>query len=144
MTVLVSAASQDVRRDEVAQVAPNRAAPIRVAVIGGLTRATSDWQRAGDPIGAVVEHHDGRTAGNRAATIASIVSRADVVIVITIPNSHNAVAIARRAAAAHHRPFILVKRLRPNSLAELVAEALAGDHSSGRGSDHAAGPRSAK
>jgi hypothetical protein len=133
-------ASRDGWSDEAVPGAASRApAILRVAVIGGLTRATSDWQRAGDAIGAVVEHHDGRTAGHRAATIASIVSRADVVITITVPNSHNAVAIARRAAAAHHRPFILVKRLRPSSLADLVAEALANGRSADRGASRSAG-----
>lgn len=140
MSAFDAAASQDVRRDEGAAVSAHRG-PIRVAVIGGLTRATSDWQRAGDSIGAVVEHHDGRTAGHRAATIASIVSRADVVITITVPNSHNAVAIARRAAAAHHLPFILVKRLRPSSLADLVSEALSGAANAAGNGGAGASPR---
>lgn len=95
----------------------------RVAVIGGLTRATHDWERIGDAAGLQVEHHDGQTAGNRATTLAAMVRRADVVVAITIPNSHNAVAIARREAALAGVPYVLVKRLRPNELATLVADA---------------------
>jgi hypothetical protein len=95
-----------------------------VAVIGGLTRATGEWERAGEAIGAIVEHHDGRASGSRAASLAAIASRADVVVTITVPNSHNAVAIARRVAASQHRVFVLVKRLRPSSLAALVSDAL--------------------
>lgn len=98
---------------------------LRIAVIGGLTRATHEWERLGPELGATVEHHDGRTHGNRATTLASIVRRADVVVTITLPNSHNAVAIARRTAAQHGRVYIQVKRLRPNGLAPLVADALA-------------------
>jgi len=100
------------------------AAPLRVAVIGGLTRATSEWERAGASIGAIVEHHDGRASGSRAASLAAMASRADVIVSITIPNSHNAVAIARRVAATQHRVFVRVKRLRPSSLAALVSDAL--------------------
>ena len=105
--------------------APVAAAPVRVAVIGGLTRATWEWEQAGEDAGIVVEHHDGRTHGARASTLAEIVRRADVVVTITVPNSHNAVSIARRTANAHGRLFMLVKKLRPNALAALVATALA-------------------
>lgn len=100
-------------------------APVRVAVIGGLTRATWEWEQAGEDAGIKVEHHDGRTHGARASTLAEIVRRADVVVTITVPNSHNAVSIARRTANQHGRLFMLVKKLRPNGLAALVAEALA-------------------
>ncbi len=100
-------------------------ANLRIAVIGGLTRATHEWERLGPELGVIVEHHDGRTHGNRATTLASIVRRADVVVTITLPNSHNAVSIARRTAALHERVYVQVKRLRPNGLAALVADALA-------------------
>jgi hypothetical protein len=97
----------------------------RVAVIGGLSRATDQWRRAGDAIGVELEHHDGQAAGQRAATIASIVRRADVVLIITDLNSHNGVAVARKAALAHGRPHLLVRRLRPDGVAAAIAEAQA-------------------
>ena len=98
---------------------------LRVAVIGGLTRATDQWRRAGDAIGVRVEHHDGQSQGRRADNIEAIVRRADVVLVITDLNSHNGVAHARRSAIAHARPHLLVRRLRPDGLAAAIAEALA-------------------
>jgi hypothetical protein len=97
----------------------------RVAVIGGLTRSTLDWERVGASLGVVVEHHDGDTTGQRATALASTVRRADVVIAILMPNSHNAVAIARRISAEHGQAFVLVKRLSPNTLGPVVADALA-------------------
>lgn len=97
----------------------------RVAVIGGLTRATRDWERAGDELGVIVEHHDGNAHGARAATLGAVVRRADVVVTIMMPNSHNAVSIARQAAHAYGRVCLLVKRLRPDGLAIVVAEGLA-------------------
>jgi hypothetical protein len=98
---------------------------LRVAVIGGLSRATDQWRRAGDAIGVHLEHHDGRAEGHRAATIASIVRRADVVLIITDLNSHNGVAVARKAAVAHGRPHALLRRLRPDGVAAAISDALA-------------------
>ncbi len=98
--------------------------PPRVAVVGGLTRAVRAWERAGAAIGVSVEHHDGVTAGGRAATLAAMVRRADIVVSITMPNSHGAVAIARREAASHGCVFVLVNRLRPHALPAIVAAAL--------------------
>ena len=103
------------------------AAPLRIAVIGGLTRSGRDWERAGEAIGAIVEHHDGNVAGVRAATLAAIVRRADIVVAILVPNSHSGVAIARRTAASHQRMFLLVKHLRPSGLADVVRTARAVD-----------------
>jgi Uncharacterized protein conserved in bacteria (DUF2325) len=100
------------------------AAP-RIAVVGGLSRSTLEWERAGAAIGAIVEHHKGDTTGVRATTLAAIVRRADVVIAIAMPNSHNAVATARRISADFGRGFVLVKRLSPSSLGAVVADVLA-------------------
>src|SRR6201992_4401941 len=86
---------------------------IRVAVIGGLSRAGELWSRAGESIGVTLEHHDGRTRGRGADEIARAVRRADVVVIITDPNSHGGVGVARRAAIAADRPHLLGKRLRP-------------------------------
>ena len=97
---------------------------LKVAVIGGLTRATDQWKRAGAALGVELEHHDGQSAGRRAGDIASIVRRADVVLIITDLNSHNGVAQARRGALAHGRPHLLLRRLRPDGLAVAIAEAL--------------------
>jgi hypothetical protein len=98
---------------------------IRIAVIGGLTRATDLWTNAGRALGVELEHHDGRSQGRRADDIASLIRRADLVVIITDPNSHNGVTIARRAALAAEKPHRLVKHLRPNGLAELINEMLA-------------------
>lgn len=101
-------------------------AGLRVAVIGGLTRATHEWERAGQALGVRLEHHDGRTAGGRAETLAAIVRRAELVITLTVPNSHGAVTIARRVANHHGNAFVLVERLRPSGLAAVIDDALAG------------------
>jgi len=98
---------------------------LRVAVVGGMTRATELWSRAGDALGVDLEHHDGRTRGRGADEITAAVRRAHVVVIITEPNSHNGVAIARRAAIAAARPHLLIKRLRPGDLGALLSQQLA-------------------
>jgi hypothetical protein len=98
---------------------------IRVAVIGGLSRAGELWSRAGESMGVELEHHDGRTRGRGSHDIVAAVRRADVVVIITDPNSHGGVGVARRAAIAADRRHLLVKRLRPDGLAAVIAEAIA-------------------
>jgi ribosome-interacting GTPase 1 len=97
---------------------------VRVAVVGGLSRAGDLWSRAGDALGIALEHHDGRTSGG-VHEIVAVVRRADVVVIITDPNSHNGVAAARRAAIAAAKPLVMVKHLRPGGLAEVLAPVLA-------------------
>jgi hypothetical protein len=97
---------------------------LRVAVVGGLTRAAELWSRAGAAIGIELEHHDGLTRGRGVAAITAAVRRADIVVIITDPNSHGGVAVARRAAVAAARPHLLVKHLRPGGLAAVLAHAL--------------------
>jgi hypothetical protein len=97
---------------------------LRIAVVGGMTRATALWSRAGDALGVELEHHDGQTRGRGASEIAAAVRRADVVVIITEPNSHGGVLVARRAAVLAARPHTLVKRLRPADLGALLSQHL--------------------
>jgi len=93
---------------------------MKVAVIGGLSRAGRQWERAGNDLGVELEQHDGRRTG----TLAAVVRRADLVIAITLPNCHNAVVTARHVATAHGKTFVLVNRLSPSGLGAVVANAL--------------------
>ena len=104
------------------QQAPSHS-PLRVAVIGGLSRSTYLWQRAAEDAGIEIEHHDGRTAGRRSQGLAALVRRADLVVIQTELNSHNGVATARKLAAEQGRPHLLIRRLRPDGISELLAAA---------------------
>lgn len=101
---------------------------IRIAVVGGLSRAGAQWSRAAEDIGVELEHHDGRTRGRGTHDIVAAVRRADVVVIITDPNSHGGVAVARRAAVLADRPHLLIKRLRPSGLRAVIEEALTSAH----------------
>lgn len=98
---------------------------VRVAVVGGLSWAGDLWTRAGDAIGVKLEHHDGRTRGRGSEEIQAVVRRADIVVIITDPNSHGGVSVARKAAMAGARPLVLVKHLRPAGLRDAVEAAKA-------------------
>jgi hypothetical protein len=101
---------------------------VRVAVVGGLSRAGELWSRAGKALGVELEHHDGRTRGRGTHDIVAAVRRADVVVIITDPNSHGGVTVARRAAVLAARPHVLIKHLRPDGLATAIAQAQAQTH----------------
>jgi hypothetical protein len=105
--------------------ATSQHARIRVTVVGGLSGATAQWSRAGDAIGVELEHHDGRPGGRGSHAIVAAVRRAHLVVIITDPNSHGGVAVARRAAIAAARPHLLVKHLRPQGLRAVITDALA-------------------
>lgn len=99
---------------------------IRVVVVGGLSRTADLWSRAGRSLGVELEHHDGQVGGRGAQEIMAAVRRADIVVIITDPNSHGGVAVARRAAISAARPHLLVKHLRPGGL-EAVLDAIRPD-----------------
>jgi ribosome-interacting GTPase 1 len=76
----------------------------------------------------VLEHHDGKTRGRGTHDIVAAVRRADIVVIITDPNSHGGVAVARRAAMLAERPHVLVKHLRPGDLTSVLGDTLAQAH----------------
>lgn len=53
----------------------------------------------GAELGLDVEVHNGHTRGNGATRLSALVQRSDVVVIVTGTNSHNAVQLAKRAAA---------------------------------------------
>ena len=109
----------------VATPTPSAGARLKVAVVGGLSWAGDLWSRAGQSLGVRLEHHDGRIRGRGAREIEAAVRRADVVVIITDPNSHGGVGVARKAAQAAARPHVLVKHLRPAGLGAVLADAMA-------------------
>jgi Uncharacterized protein conserved in bacteria (DUF2325) len=100
-------------------------ARIRIAVVGGLSRATELWSRAGDEIGVELEHHDGRAGGRRSRDIVAAVRRADLVVIITDPNSHAGVAVAGRGGSSAGGPKLLGENLRPDGIGALIEASLA-------------------
>ena len=71
-------------------------------------------------VGCEIEHHTGHMTGRGADGLASIIHRADMVVILTDVNSHNAVLAARRLATARGCPHYLMRRCSPRNLVALI------------------------
>jgi hypothetical protein len=95
---------------------------MRIGIIGGLDRNARDLEAAAKSGGHRVETHTGVVGGAASASsLRALVSRADLVFVLTDVNSHNAVHIARRTARAHRVPLRIVRRLSASHLAAYLS-----------------------
>ncbi len=94
---------------------------MHVGIVGGLSRTARLWERAAMDLGHSIECHDGRTNARGTESLEALVERSDFVVVITDVNSHGGVQITRKLAVQRGRPHVLVRRLRPAKLAELIA-----------------------
>jgi hypothetical protein len=81
---------------------------IRVAFIGGIDRIERQIVSFGEQIGVEVEVHSGRTSGQSTDRIGALVRRADLLVIVTGTNSHNAVRVAKREAAVVGVPVELL------------------------------------
>jgi hypothetical protein len=71
--------------------------------------------------GHVLELHTGVMAGG-AGRLRALIGRAELVVVVTDENSHNAVHAARREAKLLRRPLRIVRRMGPAQLASLLRD----------------------
>jgi hypothetical protein len=96
---------------------------MRIGIIGGLDRNARDLEAVAEAGGHVLETHTGVVSGSAsAASLRALVSRVDLLFILTDVNSHNAVHIARRTARLHHVPLRIVRRLGPSHLAAYLVQ----------------------
>ena len=72
---------------------------LRVGFVGGHERVEREILSFGVELGIEVEVHNGHMAGQGKDRLVALVQRTDVVVIVTGTNSHNAVHVAKRAAA---------------------------------------------
>ncbi len=84
---------------------------MRIAMIGGVERNETDYARIAERAGHSLEFHGGWIGGRGADTLAALIARAELVIIVTDVNSHGAVILARRLAAERGRPIQLLRRM---------------------------------
>ena len=102
---------------------------MRIGLIGGLDRNVSALQALGAASGHQVRFHTGVMAGPAsAAALRALVSRSELVVVVTDINSHNAVRTARREARQLGRPLKIVRKMGHTQFSALLAD-LNGDAS---------------
>lgn len=95
---------------------------MRIGIVGGLDRSELSYERLARDHGHEVERHSGYMRGTACAALAGLVERADLVVIVTDVNSHNAVKAARRLLRAHPRPAVLVRRLGVSRFVALLQE----------------------
>jgi uncharacterized protein DUF2325 len=92
---------------------------MRVAVIGGLERHEAQIERRAGELGHTVEFHRGRVGGRRTEELEAIVSRSEIVIIVTQVNSH-AMYLAKKAADRHARRALIARTCSPSSFRGLM------------------------
>ena len=92
---------------------------MRVGVVGGLERVEPHYERLAMEAGHEAVFHPGHVGGRGRASLAQLVDRCDVVIIITDVNSHGAVQFARQRMRLIGREPLLV---RPSRFASLLGE----------------------
>jgi hypothetical protein len=94
---------------------------MRIGIIGGLDRNVAALHALAETAGHDVRFHTGVMAGPAsAAALRSLVARAELVIVVTDINSHNAVRTARREARLLNRPLKIVRKMGHTQFAALL------------------------
>ena len=88
-----------------------RERPMRIGIVGGLDRSELSYERLARDHGHEVEYHDGYMRGTAGAALAGLVERADLVVIVTDINSHNAVRLTRKLLRTRPRRSLLVRRL---------------------------------
>jgi Uncharacterized protein conserved in bacteria (DUF2325) len=91
-----------------------------IGIVGGLERDEARYLRLAARAGHSVECHAGHLAGRGAETLASLVQRAELVVIVTDLNSHGAVQLARRLVRERERRMLLVRRCSVSRFATLL------------------------
>jgi hypothetical protein len=95
---------------------------MHIGLIGGLDRGVQHYQGVAARGGHTVECHSGHLAGRGVDTLAAIIERSDLVVVITDVNSHGGMWSARKLAKARRRRCVLVRRMGASRFRALLAE----------------------
>jgi hypothetical protein len=93
---------------------------MRIGIVGGLDRNESVYYRLAEKVGHEVEFHPGHIGGRLNASLAALIDRVDLVIVVTDLNSHGAVLLARKLVRARGVPLLLLRRCGISRFTELL------------------------
>ncbi|MGC4086526.1 MAG: DUF2325 domain-containing protein [Polyangiaceae bacterium] len=83
---------------------------MHIGLIGGVERGERRYAALAEAEGHSFEVHSGDMAGRGGDTLAALVERSDLVVVVTDVNSHAAVLAARRWTRVLNRRCLLVRR----------------------------------
>ncbi len=84
---------------------------MRIAIIGGRYKNKTQLERLARAAGHDLELRDGDLHGSGVQEIRTTVMRSDVTVILTAPNSHGAVQVAKTAAKQVGTPTLIVDSL---------------------------------
>jgi hypothetical protein len=93
---------------------------MRVGIIGGKELSPTRYEEVAAAVGCRVEFHDGKMAGRGTAALDALVTRCDLVVIITQINSHAAVRRAQKYCRRHKRQVLIVRRFGLHSFGSLI------------------------
>jgi hypothetical protein len=95
---------------------------MHIGLVGGIDRNRTLYGQLARECGHSVECHTGVLAGRGSDSLAALVERADLVVVVTDVNSHAGVLGARRLSRARGRRCVLVRRMGTSRFRTLLGE----------------------
>lgn len=91
-----------------------------IAVIGGLDRNAPSLRELAESRGHRLEHHVGHWSTPHKRSLAAIMGRCDVAVIVTGHNNHPAVQFARAQARRRGVPSLVCRRFSTANLAGLL------------------------
>lgn len=95
-------------------------AQLKIAIVGGLDRHERHLVRLAGEKGHEVECHRGHASARSTEALEAMVDRAQVVVLVTMVNSHGAIDVAKRAALRLRRRIMIERTCGPARFAELL------------------------
>lgn len=94
-----------------------------IGVVGGLDRDAHRLITLAREAGHDAEIHTGHVGGSTGVqSLRGLVSRANIILVLTDVNSHGAVHLTRRLARAHNKPIHLMRRFGTTQFAAFLRD----------------------
>jgi hypothetical protein len=96
---------------------------MRIGIVGGAECVENEYRRAVKDTGHELEFHGGHMTSGGARALGTMITRCDLIVIVTDVNSHAAVTKARKLARAAGRSPIFARRFGVRALSALIAEA---------------------
>jgi len=95
---------------------------MRVGIIGGTEKNLTRFEQVAAEEGCEVEFHDGRLAGRGSEALETLLSRCDVIVLITRINSHAAVQKTQKFCRRYPRKVLFMRRFGLHALQSVARE----------------------
>ncbi|MFO0612264.1 MAG: DUF2325 domain-containing protein [Polyangiaceae bacterium] len=95
---------------------------MRIAWVGGVEKSERLLESIAEHAGCTMEFHGGHVGGRGEEKLRAAIARSDLVLIVTEPNSHGAVGVAKKEAHRLGREVIVTKRFGPSRLKQFLEE----------------------